>query len=87
MQNTSLTEPQQGIKSFVAEYSDTSEQDSRIRGQISGIPAFSDNGQALQDIDRFYDRYRKRADEDEQRTNEASEPSRAVQKGNKGRGR
>jgi hypothetical protein len=77
-----------GIKSFVAEYSDTSgTRQTEFRGQISGIPAFSDNGQALQDIDRFYDRYRKRADEDEQRTNEASEPSRAVQKGNKGRGR
>ena len=77
-----------GIKSFVAEYSDTSGTgQTECRGQISGIPAFSDNGQALQDFDRFYDRYRKRAEEDEQRANEASEPSRAVQKRNQGRGR
>lgn len=77
-----------GIKSFVAEYSDTSgTRQTEFRGQISGIPAFSDNGQALQDIDRFYDRYRKRAEENEQRANETAEPSRAVQKRNQSRGR
>lgn len=77
-----------GIKSFVAEYSDTSGTgQAECRGQIPGIPAFSDNGQALQDIDRFYDRYRKRAEENEQRANETAEPSRAVQKRNQSRGR
>ena len=77
-----------GIKSFMAEYSDTSgTRQAECRGQISGIPAFSNNGQALQDFDRLYDRYRKRAEEDDTRANETSEPSRAVQKRNKGRGR
>lgn len=77
-----------GIKLFVAEYSDTSGTgQTERRGQISGVPSFSDNGQALQDFDRFYDRYRKRAEEDEQRANEASEPTRTVQKRNQGRGR
>ena len=72
----------------MAEYSDTSGTgQAECRGQIPGIPAFSDNGQALQDIDRFYDRYRKRAEENEQRANETAEPSRAVQKRNQSRGR
>ena len=43
-----------GIKSFVAEYSDASGTgQAECRGQISSVPAFSDNGQALQDIDKF----------------------------------
>lgn len=75
-----------GIKSFVAQYSDPSGTgQAECRGQISGIPAFSDNGQTLQDFDRLNDRYRKRAEEDYKRANEASEPSRAVQKRNQGR--
>ena len=77
-----------GIKSFVAEYSDTSGTgQAECRGQIPGIPAFSDNGQALQDFDRLYDRYRKRAEEDDKRADATSEPSGAIQKRNQGRGR
>ena len=59
----------------------------RSGGQISGGAASGDNREAVRDLDGFYDRYTKRASEDEQRANENAERARAVQRRNKGRGR
>lgn len=77
-----------GLSEFVGE--DSSAQGGRQavgRGQVSGVAAPCNDGKALQDFDRLYDRYRKRASENEQRTDEADKCARAVQKRNKNRGR
>jgi len=59
----------------------------RSGGQISGGVASGDNREAVCDLDGFYDRYTKRASEDERRAAENAERARAVQRRNKGRGR
>ena len=59
----------------------------RSRGQISGGIASGDNREAVRDIDGFYDRYTKRASEDQQRSAEKFERARTVQRRNKGRDR
>ncbi|MFA5659359.1 MAG: relaxase/mobilization nuclease domain-containing protein [Oscillospiraceae bacterium] len=77
-----------GLGEFVGE--DSNAQGGRQTiggGQVSGVAAPCNDGKALQDFDRLYDRYRKRASENEQRANEAAERARAVQKRNKGRDR
>lgn len=77
-----------GLSEFVGE--DSSAQGGRQAvggGQVSGVAAPCNNRKALQDFDRLYDRYRKRASENEQRTDEADKRARAVQKRNKERGR
>jgi len=77
-----------GLREFVEEGHDASGGRTTIgRGQVSGVTAACDYEKAMQDFDLLYERYRKRASEDERRTIEASERARAVQKRNSGRGR
>ena len=75
-----------GLRDFVAEGNVTSRGRTSVSGgQVSGLAAFGDNGKAMQDFNRLYERYRKRATEDERRTNETSERAGAVPKRNSGR--
>ena len=77
-----------GLSEFVGEDSNASGRRQAVGGgQVSGVAAPCNDGKALQDFDRLYDRYRKRTSENEQRANEAAERARAVQKRNKGRDR
>lgn len=57
----------------------------RSGGQIAVSASSRNNGENVQELDRLYDRYRKRVTEDEQKSAEHAEHSRAVQKRNKGR--
>ena len=57
----------------------------RSGGQIAVSASSRNNGENVQELDRLYDRYRKRVTEDERKTAEHAEHSRAVQKRNKGR--
>lgn len=83
-----LDEAAAGLEQFVSENSVASGTgQTRSGGQISSSAASGDNREAVQDFDRLYDRYRKRAAEDERQSAEHTEPARAVQKRNKGRSR
>lgn len=83
-----LDEAAAGLEQFVSENSVASGTgQTRSGGQISSSAAFGDNREAVRDLDGFYDRYTKRASEDEQRAAEHAERARAVQRRNKGRSR
>lgn len=77
-----------GLREFVEEGHGASRGRTAVGGgQISGIAAACDDGKALQDFDRLYERYRKRASEDERQAIGASERAGAVQRRNPSRGR
>lgn len=77
-----------GLERFVSEGAVTSRTgQARSGGQIAGSAPSRHNGEDVQDLDRLYDRYRKRAEENERQSAEHAEPARAVQKRNKGRSR
>ena len=57
----------------------------RSGGQIAVSASSRNNGENVQELDQLYDRYRKRVTEDERKSAEHAEHSRAVQKRNKGR--
>lgn len=83
-----LDEAAAGLERFVSEGTVTSGTgQTRGGGQIAGSAPSRHNGEDVQDFDRLYDRYRKRASEDERQSAEHAEPARAVQKRNKGRSR
>lgn len=77
-----------GLERFVSENSVSSgTRQTRSGGQVTGSAPSRNHREDVQDFDRLYDRYRKRATEDEQRAAENAERARAVQKRNKGRSR
>lgn len=77
-----------GLREFVEEDHDSSGGRTAVGGgQISGVPAACDDGKAMQDFDRLYERYRKRTSEDERQSAGASERTEAVQRRNSSRGR
>ena len=83
-----LDEAAAGLERFVSEGAVASGTgQTRGGGQIAGSAPSRNNGEDVQDFDRLYDRYRKRASEDERQSAEHAERSRAVQKRNKGRSR
>lgn len=83
-----LDEAAAGLEQFVSENSVTSGTgQTRCGGQIAGSTSSRNHREDVQDFDRLYDRYRKRAAEDERQSAEHAEPARAVQKRNKGRSR
>lgn len=83
-----LDEAAAGLERFVSEGAVASGTgQTRGGGQIAGSAPSRNHGEDVQDFDRLYDRYRKRAAEDERQSAEHAEPARAVQKRNKGRSR
>ncbi len=83
-----LDEAAAGLERFVSEGAVTSGTgQTRGGGQIAGSAPSRHNGEDVQDLDRLYDRYRKRVTEDERQSAEHAERARAVQKRNKGRSR
>ena len=83
-----LDEVAAGLEQFVSENSVASGTgQTRSGGQIAGSTSSRNHREDVQDFDRLYDRYTKRASEDEQRAAEHAERARAVQKRNKGRSR
>ncbi len=83
-----LDEAAAGLERFVSEGAVASGTgQTRGGGQIAGSAPSRNHGEDVQDFDRLYDRYRKRAAEDERQSAEHTERARAVQKRNKGRSR
>lgn len=83
-----LDEAAAGLERFVSEGTVASGTgQTRGGGQIAGSASSRNHGEDVQNLDRLYDRYRKRTAEDERQSAEHAERARAVQKRNKGRSR